>query len=76
MGDMFGRARIGNTCKDCTDRHLACHDTCEKYQDALAEWNEYKETIKQRKKINEYDEYKIQVIAQMKRRRGWHDGKG
>lgn len=20
-----------NTCKDCTERHLACHDTCEKY---------------------------------------------
>ena len=21
-----------SSCKDCTERHLACHDTCEVYQ--------------------------------------------
>lgn len=24
-------------CKDCPDRHLACHDTCERYK-AFAAW--------------------------------------
>lgn len=24
-------------CKDCTDRHLACHDNCDKY----IEWKSY-----------------------------------
>lgn len=26
-------------CKDCPDRHLACHDHCERYQ-AFKEWND------------------------------------
>ena len=27
------------TCKDCPDRHRACHDTCGKYKRERAEWD-------------------------------------
>lgn len=37
-------------CKDCTDRHPACHDTCETYQQALGVWIEQKKAIKQKKR--------------------------
>ena len=33
---------IAFNCKDCPDRHEACHDTCERYQQAKAEAREIK----------------------------------
>lgn len=32
-------------CKGCPNRHLACHDTCESYQRAIADWNDQKKVI-------------------------------
>ena len=36
------------TCKDCAERHLGCHDTCERYQKAknqrIAEREELRKT--------------------------------
>lgn len=29
-------------CKDCPDRHLACHDTCERYKAVKAKADEIK----------------------------------
>ena len=52
-----------NTCKDCPDRYPACHDKCEKYQDALAEWIEQKRTIRHEKHLHlEYDKFKINAM--------------
>lgn len=31
-------------CKKCTERHLACHDSCEKYK----EWKDFFDTDKQK----------------------------
>ena len=33
-------AGIRECCKDCKERHSACHDYCEKYQKARAEYLE------------------------------------
>lgn len=68
----FGRATIGGCCKDCNERHEACHDHCEKYKAALSEWREYKETITQNKKATEHDLYRFQSIETMRKRRKWH----
>lgn len=35
----------GKHCVDCKDRYPGCHDKCEKYQQALKEWIEYKKEI-------------------------------
>ena len=65
--------RILNTCKDCPDRHEACHDHCEKYLDARAEWIEYKDKIYQAKEPTEHDKYKFQSIKRYRKWREWHD---
>ena len=33
-------------CIDCTDRHLACHDTCERYLKVKAQHDEEKRKIR------------------------------
>jgi len=50
-----------NSCKDCTDRHLYCHDTCERYKADCAERAAIK---KKRKEALQYEEY-----AESRRRR-------
>lgn len=35
-------------CKDCPNRHPACHDTCSKYQEAKAETKEEYKWMKQK----------------------------
>lgn len=32
-------------CKDCKDRHLACHDKCEKYIKEKQDYEEYKKKM-------------------------------
>ena len=34
-----------NVCRDCQERHPACHDRCEKYQEAKRKVQEEKEKI-------------------------------
>lgn len=56
-----------NTCKDCKDRYPACHDHCEKYQNALAEWKEKKQSIKHNKRMyRQYDGFKIAAMSRIK----------
>ena len=33
----FNKYNGGYSCKDCADRHPACHDTCEKYKETKKE---------------------------------------
>lgn len=58
---------IGGTCKDCTERHTACHDHCLKYQKAKAKWNAYREDIRKRKKEETAaDRFKIESCIRNK----------
>lgn len=36
-------------CKDCKKRYLGCHDSCEEYQDAKKENEEYKKIVKNKR---------------------------
>ena len=36
-------------CKNCKHRSLACHDTCQSYQQAMADWLERKKQIRKSK---------------------------
>lgn len=40
-------------CKDCTERHMGCHGTCERYKAQKAERDAERDAIN-RKKMNEY----------------------
>lgn len=60
--------RIGTCCRDCGERHPACHDHCEKYRAALDEWNNYKSMIKATKE-DVYEDYTIKAIVKYKDRR-------
>ena len=66
-------ARIDSCCKNCTDRHLGCHDHCEAYQDALTKWKAFKDMVYQAKNPTEHDKYKFASIEAMRKRRKWHD---
>ena len=46
-------------CTKCTDRHLACHDSCEKYK----EWKDFFDTDKRKYQA---DKYKRKVLQEVK----------
>lgn len=63
----FRQATISGCCKDCKDRHLACHDSCEKYQEALGKWKEHKAVIKKNKaKESMLIDYSVNQVKRMK----------
>jgi hypothetical protein len=71
--DDFRGARISACCKGCEERYQACHDYCDKYQNALNEWKEYKDKIYQAKELSEYDKYKLKAVDRYRKRKKWHD---
>ena len=56
-------------CKGCLDRFVGCHGTCQKYQEAHAENESKKASIRKIKKTeNDYAEFKVKtVIATLKK---------
>lgn len=36
-------------CKDCTERHVGCHSTCQGYKD-FVKWNEEQKEIRKQEK--------------------------
>lgn len=38
-----------NPCKDCTDRHTACHDHCEKHKQWLTQLHAQQKHLKEQK---------------------------
>lgn len=42
------------SCKDCTDRHLYCHDTCEKYKKDKEERAKMKDAGKADREYQQY----------------------
>lgn len=58
------------SCRECTERHQGCHDHCETYQTALAEWLERKKEIRKKKKlIQQSDRYAIDSVIRNSKRR-------
>lgn len=49
-------------CYGCTERHTACHDTCETYKRKKAEWEETKAKIKE----SECDEFYLHKLESIK----------
>ena len=59
---------IGGCCLDCPERHHACHDTCETYQLAKAEYEDKKAKIKDSKAEETlYTTYKYKKILKENR---------
>ena len=55
-------------CRECEERYPGCHDHCEKYQQALKEWEDFKTHVRKEKQ-DEFNHYRVSVIrAEMKRR--------
>ena len=67
------------TCKDCHDRKLACHASCEKYKSEKAE---YEKRRKERERANwEYNQYQsasvsrnMDISAKRRHGMGWRYG--
>ena len=58
-------------CKDCTKRHLACHDTCENYQHAIKEWIEWGRTVKAAKRKDKaIRSYEVEVTIRNAKHKG------
>ena len=58
------KTRVG-TCKDCTDRKVGCHSTCERYMTAKKEWDAEKDRIdKERGKQSDYNNQHYNGVAE------------
>ena len=56
-------------CKDCTDRVVGCHSTCQKYMEARDEHIKKKMEILEIKKVEDgMDDYKIRVVRETRKR--------
>ena len=60
-----GVMRGSPPCKDCGERHTACHDSCPKYN----AWKEEAEKIKEAKRT--YAEESFKAYEEQKRRKSW-----
>ena len=75
MGYRDIKTGIDGTCLGCQDRYPACHDTCEKYLEAKASWENKKQIIRDaRDESRVYDNYKLGRIIR-ERKKGTNSGK-
>ena len=61
-------------CKDCTDRHVGCHVTCEKYKEQKAKWDAELDEINKQKLLR-YDAISRSREVQDKIRKRYNKGK-
>lgn len=58
-------------CKDCTDRQIGCHSTCEKYIQSKEEHEEKRAFLREQKqKQTSYISYVAEVKQRMKAKKG------
>jgi hypothetical protein len=58
-------------CKDCTDRVLGCHSTCQKYMEAKAKNSVTSEAIhKEKNGLDDYGDYVFRVQQKIIKRYG------
>lgn len=55
-----------NKCKDCTERHVGCHSTCESYKEFVAE----NERLKQLKRVDTLKDVMLPTKSN-KREKNW-----
>ena len=54
-------------CKDCIEREVGCHATCEKYINAKIAWDESRQKINEEKhKISSYESYHFDMVCKRK----------
>jgi hypothetical protein len=59
-----------NHCKDCTDRHINCHSTCERYKAWREELDKRNEKIREVKnRENDIRNYEVEFCRKNKRRK-------
>lgn len=59
-------------CKECTDRVVGCHGTCQKYKDAKAQHKTKFDRIKKAKREEDsVDDYKIRKYEEWVKRHEW-----
>ena len=57
------KSKVGEGCRECTERFLGCHDVCATYLKAKAERMDELEQIRQIKlKDKPYEEYHLKAI--------------
>ena len=57
-------------CKDCTERQVGCHSTCEKYLEWNKKWVDNKIKISEKKYLmKQIDSHEIETTYKAKRRR-------
>ena len=65
---------VTQPCKDCPDRHIGCHSTCDRYAEFLRENKEQKDAIKairaETVQLLNFDP-KFAQITKCKRNRKW-----
>ena len=68
MGFRDSASGIKSVCYECKDRYPACHDSCEKYSEAKAEFEERKEKIRtEREKFKEIDIYHLEAVRRTRK---------
>ena len=64
MGFRTYNSGIDSTCKDCSERYPACHDSCERYIQARKSYDEQKRIISEARNENRiFNDYKRKKIA-------------
>ena len=58
-------------CRNCEDRHIGCHGTCEKYID----WKEKHIESKRKKFEQKQTEYQYMAVASMRKAKRLHKKK-
>ena len=61
---------LNTPCKDCTERHIACHSECEKYKAYKENYEQIKKDIRKEADIqNRLDDYEKQRAKRIKERK-------
>lgn len=63
---------VGKHCRDCEERHVGCHSSCEKYRQAKEEFERYKENVTKKKdEILVGYRYKVEKIKRERTKSEW-----
>ena len=61
--------KIKDVCKDCPDRTMGCHSTCQKYLDAKGELHEKKARVfEQKMRDRDFDNFRFEGLEKAMRR--------
>lgn len=62
--------KVTPPCKDCINRYVGCHSSCEEYQSFRISLNEYNDNLyKERYKDNLFNSFKKEVVRKTKKKK-------